>query len=266
MSISANKATLSLINMTKEMFRKNIEISRITKTYVLLLLSGLSSSAIDKRILEACLNSQNNDGGFVGNTDTIWNIKLLEYFPQYSKEKNVAIKWLLDGNTSEGGFGRSKRDMHRIPVTGLALYLLPEIANDAHLNWLEKTWLSEMNSLTYKAAYTLLAFNECSYQPINSDIVNQTVYWLASQQEDNGGFAPWLGHPVGANIYCTAVSTLALLEADKVKFNESIIKAYKYMKITQLKSGIWPYHEIEDGASWGLYALTKCEDMIGSNL
>lgn len=266
MSTSSNKATLSLLNMTKEMFKKNIEISRITKTCTLLLLSGLSPLSIDHDIVQACIKSQNSDGGFVGNTDTIWNIKMLEYFPQFSEERNLAIKWLINGNIEEGGFGRSKRDMHRIPVTGLALYLLPKIANVIHLNWLEKTWLSEKNSLTYKAAYTLLAFNECKYEPSNPHILNQTADWLASQQEGNGGFAPWLNHPVGADIYCTAVATIALLEIDKVKFKEIITKAYEYMKTTQLRSGIWPYHEIEDGASWGLYALTKCESLLGNAL
>jgi hypothetical protein len=61
--------------------------------------------------------------------------------------------------------GRSKRDMHRIPVTGLALYLLPEIATEKKLEWLENTWSSELNSLTYKAAYTILAFNKNEYKP-----------------------------------------------------------------------------------------------------
>jgi hypothetical protein len=34
------------------------------------------------------------------------------------------------------------------------------------------------------------------------------------------------------------------------------------MKNTQLPSGIWPYHEIEDGASWGLYAMSKVEEFF----
>ncbi len=266
MSKSSNRATLSLLNMTKEMFRKNIEISRITKTCTLLLMSGLSPTSIDKSIIEACIRSQKDDGGFVGNTDTIWNIKLLEYFPQFSEERNRAIGWLVNDNTEEGGFGRSKRDMHRIPVTGLALYLLPEIANETHLDWLEKTWISECNSLTYKAAYTLLAFNKCGYEPFSQELLDETANWLASQQEESGGFAPWLDHPVGADIYCTAVATIALIEVDKVKYESTISKAYSYMKDTQLRSGIWPYHEIEDGAAWGLLALTKWESVLGKVL
>lgn len=266
MSVYSNRATLSLLNMTNEMFRKKIEISRITKTSTLLLLSGLAPTAIDINIVHACINSQNADGGFVGNTDTIWNAKMLEFFPHYHEELNAALRWLQEDNSAEGGFGRSKRDMHRIPVTGLALYLLPNVANEKHLTWLEKTWLAEKNSLTYKAAYTLLAFKKTKHNPINFDIITETSSWLASQQEEDGGFAPWRKHPVGSNIYCTAVATIALLEIDEILYGNNIIKAYEFMKNTQLKSGIWPYHEIEDGSSWGLLALTKCENILGRML
>lgn len=266
MSINSNLATLSLLNMTNEMFRKRIEISRITKTCTMLLLAGISVESINTSIITKCIKSQKIDGGFVGNTDTIWNAKLLEYYPQYSENKIAALKWLNDGDFKEGGFGRSKRDMHRIPVTGLALYLLPELANSIHLEWLEDTWLSEVNSLTYKAAYTLLAFDTCNYVPKNKELIDNTAFWLASQQEENGGFAPWFNHPVGDNIYCTAIATLGMISADVKKFEANIIKAYKYMQSTQLKSGIWAYHEIEDGASWGLLALTKCESVLGSKI
>ena len=46
MSVYANRAILSLLNMTKEMFRKNIEIRRITKTSAMLIMSGLSPQDI----------------------------------------------------------------------------------------------------------------------------------------------------------------------------------------------------------------------------
>ena len=30
----------------------------------------------------------------------------------------------------------------------------------------------------------------------------------------------------------------------------------------RLKSGIWKYHEIEDGASWGLFALSELKKRL----
>ncbi|MBQ1175046.1 MAG: terpene cyclase/mutase family protein [Treponema sp.] len=264
MSIYENRAIMSLLNMCTEMFRKNIEIRRITKTCTLLLMSGLSPNDIPKKIVEKCLSSQHDDGGFIGNTDTLWNVKFLEFFPQYENERKRAIEWLLSNNGDEEGFGRSKRDMHRIPVTGLALYLLPEIATQKNLKWLEDTWSTEVNSLTYKAAYTILAFNKNGYIPNNNTkLIFETANWLSSQQEESGGFAPWINHPVGENVYCTAVALLALISMNNDSYKDTIERAYKYLCSSQLRSGIWAYHEIEDGASWGLYALTQAERYLG---
>lgn len=260
MSVYANRAILSLLNMTKEMFRKNIEIRRITKTSAMLIMSGLSPQDIPEYVIKRCIESQKIDGGFIGNTDTIWNIKLLGFFPEYHEQREKAINWLICGNGDEAGFGRSKRDMHRIPVTGLALYLLPEIATEENLEWLERTWLSELNSLTYKAAYSIMAFISNDYHTrIEKNLIHETAEWIKSQQKDNGGFGPWLNHPVGENVYCTAVSILALITMNDDTYKDTIYKGYKYLCNTQLRSGIWPFHEIEDGASWGLLALTKAE-------
>lgn len=266
MSINANKATLSLLNMTNEMYRKNIEIRRITKTCAMLMMSGLSRNDISEKIVMSCLKSQREDGGFIGNSDTIWNIKFLEYFPEYNKERSKAISWLIRDNGIEPGYGRSKRDVHRIPVTGLALYLLPEIADIKTLKWLENIWLSEVNSLTYKAAYTILAFQKNGYDTQNKNLVMDTAQWLASQQQQSGGFAPWINHPVGENVYCTAVSILALIAIRNPTFNDCIAQGYKYLCSSQLRSGIWPYHEIEDGAAWGLLALTEAEVYLEEKL
>lgn len=267
MSKYANKAILSLLNMTKEMYRKNIEIRRITKTCALLIMSGLSKYDISKDIVTKCLESQKEDGGFIGNTDTLWNIKLLASFPEYDNARIKALTWLKENNGDEPGFGRSKRDMHRIPVTGLALFLLPELADRYILEWLELMWISEEKSLSYKGAYTILAFNSCKKRPIHQEkLIEETADWLVSQQAENGGYGPWLNHPVGENVYCTAVSILALISMNDARYTHTIIKGYKYLCDTQLKSGIWPYHEIEDGSAWGLLALSKAEEYLEGKL
>lgn len=259
-----NRATMALLNMCREMFRKNIEISRITKTCALLLMSGLSPHDIPKEIIDRCLLSQNIDGGFIGNTDTLWNIKFLEFYHQFEEERNRALKWFVSDNGYEEGFGRSKRDMHRIPVTGLAFYLIPETVTKQGLKWLEKTWKSELNSLTYKAAYTILAFNgNKDVIQTNDNFIKEAADWLSSQQEISGGFAPWIGHPVGENVYCTAVALIALSSMRDELYRPEIERAYEYLCKTQLNSGIWAYHEIEDGASWGLYALCQAGRYLG---
>ena len=117
-----------------------------------------------------------------------------------------------------------------------------------------------MNSLTYKAAYTILAFNKNKYKAKTNDaLICETAKWLSDQQEASGGFAPWRSQPVGENVYCTSVALLALISMNDTAYREAIERAYVYLCKTQLKSGVWAYHEIEDGASWGLYALSQAE-------
>lgn len=259
MSVYSERTALSLHNMIREMKRKNIELSRIVKCATQLIMSGVTPNSIPKSILNSLIESQNIDGGFVSNVDTIWNIKFLEYYPDYKKERELAKKWLLM-QQKEGGFGRSARDMVRIPVTGLAYYLLPELCNcSGNLFSLENLWKLEMNSLTYKASYTLMAFKKNEYKPADNSLIKETIEWLENQQEIDGGFSPWKGHPVGTNIYCTAVSCLGLLAYPEYCSEDVINKAYRYMINTQLKNGLWAYHELEDGAAWGLRALIEIE-------
>lgn len=258
MSIYSDRTAMSLHHMIREMYRKDIELARIVKCSVQMILSGVSANSIKDEILKKLIASQNEDGGFVSNTDTIWNAKFLSFFPRYHEAYQAAIQW-LDCHRTERGFGRSSRDMGRIPVTGIAFSLHPSICNEEDLMWLEDLWLSEKNSLTYKAAYTLMAFKENKYVTKNKFLINECVQWLMSQQEDDGGFAPWKGHPVGSNIYCTAVSVLGLITYPMKESDDIIQKAYKYILHTQLPTGLWPYHEIEDGAAWGLRALTAIE-------
>lgn len=260
MSYYSERATISLHKMISEMDRKGIELARIFKCSTQLLISGISPNSISSNIFTKCLTSQHNDGGWVSIVDTIWNIKFLSFYKNTATHIQNGIKYLND-NKVDLGFGRSKRDIGRIPVTGLAFYLIPEIANEESLYWLEKLWISEKNSLTYKAAYTMMAFKKNNYIPKNSIIIEETMSWLASQQEINGGFAPWKNHPVKANVYCTSVALIGLLQYIDIypEYENVVRKAYKYICDTQCINGIWPYHELEDGGAWGLVALTQFE-------
>lgn len=159
MSCYSDRATMALHKMISEMFRKNIELARIIKCSTQLLMVGVSSNSISDNIVNKCIESQYQDGGWVSVTDTIWNTKFLSFFGKFDKNIKNALDY-LNHNRVELGFGRSKRDIGRIPVTGLAFYLLPQLASKESLRWLENLWTSEKNSLTYKAAYTLIAFKK----------------------------------------------------------------------------------------------------------
>ena len=260
MSKYTERATMSLHKMVHEMHRKGIELPRITKCATQLLMIGITPNSIPKAVVEECICFQHSDGGWVSVVDTMWNAKFLSFFPNTDLMIERAIKY-LQSNRVELGYGRSARDMGRIPVTGMAFYLLPQLADQESLAWLENLWKSELNSLTYKAAYTLMAFNKNDYMPQDDKLIKQTIHWLISQQEDDGGYAPWKNHPVKSNVYCTAVATIGLLKyIDQYpEAKPTIDRAYDYICRTQLINGIWPYHELEDGGAWGLAALSAVE-------
>ena len=142
------------------------------------------------------------------------------------------------------------------------LSLFPELAKKDRLQALEKLWVSEIFSLTYKAAYTLMAFKINSYNPLKENLIQSTLNWLQSNQRDDGSFAPWKDHPVCSDTYCTSIALLGLLSYGELVQEEKIIKTIKWLLNTQLKNGIWPFHEIEDGASWAIYALYNSNKFI----
>lgn len=250
-----HRAALSLRGMTNEMFRKEIELGRISKTASLLILSGLSPVSISNDILNATLGQQKSDGGWIGVPDTMWAIKYLSLTHKFGDQIQRGLNW-IEGQKVGSGWGRSARDMGRIPVTGALLCVLPELANKEKLKWLEDLWVKERNSITYKAAYTLMAFKKNDYKPKTPGLIEETMSWLKGQQNDDGGFGPWIGHPVGSNILCTALALIGLLQYEQFCDKEVFTRGLSYILANQLPNGLWPYHQIEDGSSWGLYAMT----------
>jgi len=224
--------------------------------------SGVSSNSIPNNITKRVLNLQNKDGGWTSIVDTMWNIKYLELLnnikhnPTISKGKEFIN---LQKNKKEL-WGRSKRDFSRIPVTGILFYLFPEFATKHNLKLLEELWESELNSIVYKAGYSLMAYKKNNYFP--QEQIKKTCEWLCENQRDNGGFAPWLEHPVDANVFCSSIASLGLLQYPEYIDKNVFLKAYDWFNCNRLASGLWKYHEIEDGASWGIYAITELKKQL----
>ncbi|NIM12543.1 MAG: hypothetical protein GTO45_10555 [Candidatus Aminicenantes bacterium] len=250
---------MSLRKMIAEMNRKNLDIKRITKTASLLLLSGLSQNSIPTDIIQRCLAEQREDGGWIAVLDTMWNTCFLKLLDPRKYEENIrqGLTYLHTQVNDHGLWGRSLRDISRIPVTGIMFYLFPILADKSRLQLLEELWQSEKNSLTYKAAYTLMAFKAARYQPRDKNLVSDTLQWLIENQREDGGFSPWKTHPVPSDVYCTSLTVLGFLQYPGSVPTGVLEKSGRWLLDHRLPNGIWPYHEIEDGASWGLYALTR---------
>jgi hypothetical protein len=253
------KTAGALRNMIAEMNRKDLELKRITKTASLLLLSGLSANSIPREIARRCAAEQRQDGGWVGVVDSGWNAFFLKSLDSeaYGESIGKALDFIRSQVNEQGLWGRSPRDISRIPVSGILMYLFPGLAEPQPLLLLEQLWISEKNSITYKAAYTLMAFKRARYRPQTGTLIEETVDWLAANQLQDGGFSPWKGHPLDADVFCTAVAALGLRQYPNLAAPEVLRRAAGWLDRNRLENGIWKYHEIEDGASWGLYALSQ---------
>ncbi len=260
------RAAASLQNMVNEMQKKHLELKRMTKTATILLKTGFSSPGLFASLEKKCVETQHRDGGWVAIVDTMWNIAFLSQIDSQKYAANISAgkEYLLKNVGPNGIWGRSVRDFERIPVSGTLLFLLPDMATEDRLLALEKLWISEKNSLTYKASYTLMAFKRNHYVPQQAHLVSETMAWLINNQRCDGSFAPWKEHPVASDTYCTAIALLGMLSYPKFADSTIVEKAATWLIETQLPEGIWPYHEIEDGGGWALFALS-CMKNRGGN-
>ena len=253
------RSIVSLSQIVREFLPKGIELTRLCRVAVLLKRSGVNpDTTLYHRLAEKCIDLQRDDGGWTDVEETIWCTSFLSFSGELSGSLGKALEWLGRQRHNDGGWGKSIRDSARIPVTGLLLHLLPQLSSDDDLNWLENKWREERKfepHLTYKAAFVLMAHNQSDYHPENRNLISEIVQWLSGQQNEDGGWGPWKGHPIGSDPWCTGIDIAGLLQYPDRVPQEVLWKALKWIKGKQLPNGLWPYHYIEDGSSWALYAL-----------
>lgn len=258
---SLAKLFFSLNTLLRQLIKHDIELLRISRTASLMLLGGLSPNSVPPEILQRVLAEQRSDGGWVGADDTMWILLFLKLMGKENTTTYASGLEYLKNNKQEHCWGRSARDIPRIPVTGRILYFLPELNTKNSLKHLLDLWQKEKNSLTYKAAFTIMACSKSGFLYSNK-IVKSAVIWLKQQQNDDGGFGPWKNHPVGSDVFCTSAAILGLAQYSKEDdISNDISRSIDWMQQTQIANGLWPYHQIEDGASWGFFALNFIKDL-----
>ncbi len=263
--MSLQKGIVALLNVLQEFLHKGIELERLCRVAVLLCESGVSkNNLLFKKIAERCLVEQKRDGGWVGVEDSIWCVSLLKKYEEYNQEYSKGMGWLEGQQLKDGGWGKTVRDKGRIPITGVLLYLLPELARLDSCRWLENEWVREFNSnpkLTYKCAFTLMGLKSSNHQFTDNYLAN-SVNWLVTQQNEDHGFGPWKGHTVGSDPWCTGIATVGLLQYPKKVPQKTIANSLKWLKEKQLEAGLWSHHYVDEGSVWALYALVKGHDFL----
>lgn len=206
---------------------------------------------------------QRDDGGWGDVLETAFSAFAINKVGLWEKEFKKAISWLKENKSQGISWGNTNRDISRIQVTGLVLTLLPELADDSSLKWLEREWQRDLNGetkLTYKGAFALMAFASTGYIPQNSSLITDTIEYLVSEQNEDGGFAPWKGHPIGSEPWSTGIDLIGLLSFPDLVKPEIIEKTLVWLAENQLPNGLWPCHYIEEGSSycyWGAVEALK---------
>jgi hypothetical protein len=250
-----------LLFTLKQFLEKDIELERIVRVADLLLLSGANiNNNIFQRILKKCLFDQKEDGGWISVEDTVWSVAFLRQFNEYSQKCDCGLLWIKQQQLTKGGWGRSSRDIGRIPLTGTLFFLLPNLLDKKGIDWLQNEWIkdSALNpKLTYKSAFFLMALKSASHKCFKFGFLDQTLGLLISEQNNDFGWGPWRGHPVGSSPFCTGVALVGLLQYPDLVDRQVIVNGLEWIRKKQLPNGLWPDHYIEEGSAWCFYALTE---------
>lgn len=234
------------------------EIQR--KAFVFSILKKNGKFNANKSLFFKFVDRQNKDGGWHDVFETATVSYLIRDHLYLESNYKKAIKWLKGQKSGNPAWGYTKRDISRIPVTGLVLTLLPELADQASLTWLENEWRKDLNgetTLTYKGAFTLMAFASTDYKPQDTSLITDTIQYLASEQNDDGGFAPWKNHPVNSEPWSTGIVLIGLLAFPDLVNPEIIEKTLDWLAENQLPNGLWPCHYLEEGSSYCYWAAVE---------
>ena len=83
---------------------------------------------------------------------------------------------------------------------------------------------------------------------------------MSDEQNPDGGFAPWKGHPIGSEPWSTGVCLLGLTSYPDLVEIPVITNTLQWLEKNQLFNGLWPCHYIEEGSAycyWGAVEALK---------
>lgn len=259
----------ALIRFVTIALREGMEVKRLTLPCLAMHLSDLQlKGRMFEDIADTIARRQQADGGWSDIEETALATKYLSLLPNsaFTNAISRAEKFLALCRNIDGAWGRSQRDISRIPITALLLYFIPKLRDDLSGQWMKNTWRKDLKAptaLTYKGAFFLLA-REAYRENSAEELVVETCTYLGREQNDDGGFGPWKNHPIGSDPWSTGVVLWGLSKwIDRV--DPAVIeRALHWLEVNQLPSGYWPYHYLDEGTSYALIGAVSAMRAMAS--
>jgi len=237
-----------LLSVLNQMHLLNMEIPRMCEVAVTCLREGLTKD--DKIIIKLKKRVQKEYKERLykkrGIKYLLSNIEFL-YLLEDVRSKKI-VKETKNYQNEDGGFGRFKGDVSRIPVTWRVLEVLKELGIGKNkmiekaLIWLKKEWEKDTKKgggLSYKCSGILIS--NFLYNFEDDEFIEKQGRWLLDDQQEDGGWSARKNTPVGSIPSYTSLAILALYLTDKEKYLKNIEKGLLWIE----KKGLWKEHPIE---------------------
>jgi len=260
-----NSTCIWLGKFASESVSRLQEVKRISRSLKALIDAGVSlSNDRFHHAVDYLLDKQKGDGGWISVEESAWSIAVLKNVLQKEDAVGRGCEYLEKIRHVAGGWGQTERDISRIPTTALICELVPELFDKRAIDWISQEWRKDLKSpvqLSYKAGFFLLAAGN-KKEWIDSDLAEKTIEYLSQDQNDDGGFAPWKNHPIGSDPWSTGVVLWGLSKWDDRVDRQIFEKALTWLKQSQLPSGVWPYHYLDDGASMAILGIIGAQKAL----
>jgi hypothetical protein len=216
----------------------------------------------DVALEDLIVSRQQRDGGWSSIEATAWCCAVLSASREDASD--AGLRWLSGQRLQEGGWGATRRDSLRIPLTGLILRLHGHLIGERR-DWaaLEDCWAQDLASpvsLTYKGAFYLLC--QSANDSRNRSLERQTIEFLESNANADGGIGPWLDHPIGSDPWSTGVCLAGLCRFPGMARRDVIEDAVRWLVGAQLPSGYWRYHYIDEGTAYAYWGLSEAISLL----
>ena len=112
--------------------------------------------------------------------------------------------------------------------------------------------------MAYKGGFFLLA------QPPGcpTSLALRTLDYLHHEANPDGGFGPWKGHPIGSDPWSTGICLVGLCRFPDYADKGVIQGAVEWLLRTQLPSGYWPYHFLDEGTAYAYWGLSEAAKVL----